>query len=80
MWIELVRILDEMDVMIFFRLFAVVERFWYKALWEDVENSFFRKVRMNKDWIMFVNILGYREFKVLDRMGVVYYLIFLGVR
>lgn len=80
LWTELVRTSDEMDAMIFPRLLAVAERSWHKASWEDVEDSSSRKARMNKDWTMFANTLGYRELKVLDRMGVAYHLTPPGAR
>ncbi|XP_062610769.1 beta-hexosaminidase-like [Saccostrea cucullata] len=80
LWTELVRTSDEMDAMIFPRLLAVAERSWHKASWEDVEDSTSRGARMNKDWAVFANSLGYRELKVLDRLGVAYHLTPPGAR
>lgn len=47
---ELIRFRDMMDYMLFFRIFGLVERVWYKGVWEDIEDDEKWKEVMNDDW------------------------------
>lgn len=71
MWSELIRTADQMHSMVFPRLLAIAERAWHKGTWEDLEEEE-REDAIAKDWVKFANMVGYKELKRLDKLGVAY--------
>ena len=69
---ELIRSQDMMDYMLFPRLLGLAERAWHKGVWEDMEEDNKRKIAMNDDWQRFARIVGSKELKRLDDLGVMY--------
>nr|KAG5708761.1 hypothetical protein BaRGS_031915 [Batillaria attramentaria] len=75
LWTELVRTSPQLDSMIYPRLLALAERAWHEASWEGRERDDpQRQKERREDWTQFVNMLGYRELRRLDQLGVEYYL------
>ncbi|QHM70277.1 beta-N-acetylhexosaminidase [Mixta intestinalis] len=82
LWSETVRTDDQMEYMIFPRLFTVAERAWHRASWEqDYQpgreyqggvTQFVDRQALNRDWQRFANILGQRELAKLDKVGIAY--------
>ena len=70
LWSETVRTEDQLFYMCFPRVLALAERAWHKAEFEKDENS--RSKMLHKEWGKFANLLGYRELRKLDEMGVKY--------
>ena len=46
-----------------------LERAWAKAQWETTENKEARLESIDKDWNVFANTLGQKEFKRIDKVG-----------
>lgn len=74
MWSELVRTPERMHSMLFPRLLAVAERAWHQAIWEGEKVDKLRKTRRKRNWEQFAIILGTRELKRLEDLGISYYL------
>lgn len=69
---ELIRSRDMMDYMLFPRILGLAERAWHKGAWEDIEDDEKRKEAMNDDWQRFARIVGAKELRRLDDLGVKY--------
>lgn len=69
---ELIRSRDMMDYMLFPRILGLAERAWHKGAWEDIEDVEKRKEAMNDDWQRFARIVGAKELRRLDDLGVKY--------
>lgn len=69
---ELIRSRDMMDYMLFPRILGLAERAWHKGAWEDIEDDEKRKEAMNDDWQRFARIVGSKELRRLDDLGVKY--------
>lgn len=84
-WSETVRSADRLDSMVWPRLLAVAERGWHKADWESMQASCKdgeqdcpelrarRKAKM-LSWTKFANIVGRKELRRLETLGIRYYL------
>lgn len=72
LWSETVRKPEQLDFMLFPRLLALAERAWHYASWEDIQEDSTRKKRLNEDWELFANTIGYKELKRLDSFEVDY--------
>lgn len=79
-WGEAIRSPDHMFYMAFPRLFALAERSWHKATWEDEEKGDAKKRNILSDWTKFANRLGQRELLQLDKLGVKYRIPLPGAR
>lgn len=90
LWSETVRTDEQMEYMIFPRLFAVAERAWHRAEWEqeyqpgrEYVGGVTQRVdraALNRDWQRFANLLGQRELAKLDRAGIAWRLPVPGAR
>lgn len=72
LWSETVRTPKQLEFMVFPRLLALAERAWHGAPWQDIQDNSTRKKRRDEDWERFANLIGYRELKRLDSLGVAY--------
>ncbi len=90
LWSETVRTDAQMEHMIYPRLFAVAERSWHRASWEQDYKAGQEyaggkthlvdlQARLN-DWQRFANLLGQRELAKLDKAGIDYRLPVPGAR
>ncbi len=90
LWSETSRTDQNMEYMIFPRVFSVAERAWHRAAWEQDyqagkeytggETKHVDTQAQLKDWQRFANLLGQRELSKLDRAGVQYRLPLPGAR
>ncbi|WP_455811691.1 family 20 glycosylhydrolase [Pseudomonas graminis] len=90
LWSETVRTDDNMEYMIYPRMFSAAERAWHRASWEQDyqagkeyrggETQFVDQQALRQDWQRFANILGQRELAKLDKHGVHYRLPVPGAR
>jgi hexosaminidase len=79
-WGETMRTDDELEGMMFPRMLAMAERSWHRAAWEpaDVSGTDWGKATaidtagLKTDWERFSNVLGQKELKKLDKLGVKY--------
>jgi len=69
---ETMRTEEQFHEMTFPRLLALAERAWYKSEWEDESDESERETKMENDWDMFTDVLGYKELPRLEKMGVKY--------
>ncbi|GKX56308.1 beta-N-acetylhexosaminidase [Leminorella grimontii] len=82
LWSEVVRTDAQMEYMLYPRILPLAERAWHRASWEldyqagkefkGGETHFVDSKALNKDWILFANLLGQRELEKLDKAGVGY--------
>ena len=70
LWSETVRDEEQIFFMCFPRVLALAERAWHKAEFEKDEKS--RKQKLEMEWKVFANLLGFQELRKLDEMGVSY--------
>ncbi|KAI8898159.1 immunoglobulin E-set [Globomyces pollinis-pini] len=89
LWSEVVRTDEQMEYMIYPRLFALAERAWYQSKWEpefkpiteySATTNFIDKVQVEEDYTGFINAIGYKELGKLDRLGIQYRLPMVGSR
>ena len=90
LWSETSRTDQQMEYMIFPRLFSVAERAWHRASWEQDyqagkeysggKTHFVDVEALRKDWERFANIMGQRELPKLDKAGIHYRLPVPGAR
>lgn len=80
LWGEVIRSPDQMFYMAFPRFYALAERAWHKAPWEDQEPGESKKRNMLSDWSKFANRVGQRELLQLDKLGVTYRIPLPGAR
>lgn len=90
LWSETVRTDDQMEQMIYPRLFAVAERSWHRASWErdyqagqeyaGGKTHHVDRAALLHDWRRFANLLGQRELPKLDKAGLNYRLPVPGAR
>lgn len=73
-WTETIRTPEQLESMVFPRLVALAERAWHKASWEDDIEESRRNLETKKDWVRFVNTLGYKELPRLDKLNIAYHL------
>ncbi|GKX63012.1 beta-N-acetylhexosaminidase [Pragia fontium] len=81
-WSETIRTDDQMEYMLYPRILPLAERAWHRAAWEldyqkgkefkGGETKFVDQTALNKDWVLFANIVGQRELAKLDKAGVAY--------
>jgi hexosaminidase len=81
LWGEMVRIMDQVEYMLYPRLLAAAERAWHVADWEvlPVNSSDFKR-RLGIDWRRFALAVGHRELRRLERLDVHYRLPPPGIR
>lgn len=63
---------ERFEFMVYPRLLALSERAWHRAAWEQEKDKNIREENLKKDWERFANIVGYREMKRLERLGIKY--------
>lgn len=90
LWSETVRTDEDMEYMIYPRLFSAAERAWHRAAWEQDyqagktyqggKTHWVDQQALRQDWQRFANILGQRELAKLDRYDVGYRLPVPGAR
>ncbi|QGU88400.1 beta-N-acetylhexosaminidase [Erwinia sorbitola] len=90
LWSETVRTDDNMEYMMFPRLFSLAERAWHRASWEQDyqagkeyrggETHWVDQQALLLDWQRFANILGQRELAKLEKHGIRYRLPVPGAR
>ncbi len=90
LWSETVRTDDQMESMIYPRMFSAAERSWHRAAWEQDyqagkeyrggETQWVDQRALHDDWQRFANILGQRELAKLDKHGISYRLPVPGAR
>lgn len=90
LWSETVRTDDQMEYMVFPRMFSVAERAWHRTAWEQDyqagkayrggETHRVDQQALLQDWQRFANILGQRELAKLDKYGISYRLPVPGAR
>ena len=82
LWSETVRTDQQMEYMLYPRLFAVAERSWHRASWEldyragqefiGGQTRLVDRHALQQDWQRFANLLGQRELAKLDKAGIAY--------
>lgn len=90
LWSETVRTDEQMEYMIFPRMFSVAERAWHRAAWEQDyqagreyiggKTEYIDHQEQLNDWQRFANVLGQRELAKLDKRGIHYRLPVPGAR
>lgn len=69
-WSETIRGPEKLEYMIFPKLLGLAERGWAAdPVWVDIQNRDARFAELEKDWNIFVNMLGQRELPRLDYLS-----------
>ena len=61
---------SEFQSMLFPRLLTLAERSWHMAKWELSQSNI--TTALDKDWADFANVVGHKELRRLDNIGVAY--------
>src|SRR6218665_3664189 len=72
LWSEVIRNPQNLTFMIFPRQVALEERVWHRANFETELDEVIRNETRKEEWQTFANLMGYKEFLRLDRLGVQY--------
>jgi hexosaminidase len=72
LWTELIRTTDQLEYMLYPRLLAVAERAWHEADWESAPSERQLEVGRTGDWIDFINTVGHKELRRLEKLGINY--------